>query len=234
MANTERRAFLGKLLGEKKTSELEETLAKARQTLDAAGVARKAEGDTPAEAAAVEDVPAVADTESEDELVAMLAQKLSDYLKDQQVAVTDAMAADLLSLIQSVYMDAEKADSEDDTADAEDVSETIADVIEQNKALAGALLEQQEDMGVVVEAATAILKTQKSQDSLATSVKSIQDLLTTLDKRMAVLESVVSGRPRMASAAPETEIENTQLTQTMKQQLATKDPFWNTTTETLS
>jgi hypothetical protein len=214
---TNRRTFLDKLLGKNEPDSVSEAMAKLEATLDEKGVDRK-ELDTDKTKGVMEklvqDMAKVAGRLSDDaEAVAAIAPELAALAMGRllEVAASAGVDDELEDAIEDESEDSSmEPETETETMqedEEEEIPEQLMELVKANQALAD---ESNENMKAMKELIPAVVDALKMVEKLQPIVDDV-DTIKGLVDRVASVESLFKQRPRAASSAKETTVENDEL-----------------------
>lgn len=195
MATTNRAGFLERILGKDKANAVRADLRKAREELDKAGVQRKQ-----AEGEAVVDAPPEEAGDAIQAAAAKLAQQITDAVSGDLAQLTpELLTQAIAAALQPMASEEMAADGEEDQppADQEEEDQQAADK---------ALLRTQQD--AITGMTRDMGEMAKAYVEAVTQFKSITPLVSDLVEWKADIEKRLSDRPRQASGADETVIDD--------------------------
>jgi hypothetical protein len=220
-----RRTFLDKLLGKKEPDSVSEVMAKLEATLEAKGVDRK-ELDVDKTKAFMEKVHA--------EMAKVIGKITDDAELINQVAseAIGVAMANILGAAQEAGIDDELEEAiedegvetevatetetetmqEDEEEEEEEVPEQLMELVKANQALADESNENMKAMKELIPAVVDALKMVEKLQPVAENVDTLRGLIDRVDK----VESLFKQRPRAASSAKETIVENDELKSQIK------------------
>jgi hypothetical protein len=218
-----RRTFLDKLLGKKEPNSVSEMMAKLEATLEAKGVDRK-ELD-------VDKTKGVMEKLVQD--MAKVVGRLTDDADAVNAVATEAAALAIGRLLEAAAeagVEEEVEDviedegvetevatetetmQEDEEEEEEEVPEQLMELVKANQALADESNENMKAMKELIPAVVDALKMVEKLQPVAENVDTLKGLIDRVDK----VESLFKQRPRAASSAKETIVENDELKSQIK------------------
>lgn len=203
------KAILESLLGKDKSDAVRDAVKEATKTLDGAGVARK-EGDPEATPTSGDAILSALESSGAGAQAATVKAILDAMEKAGAMEAVDkatgSREATIAMLLQAVAGPAPDAPAEEVPADAAYVGEVM-------KSMKEYIASTTKDMGAIAQ----------GQVDLATAVKVLVDQNKQLSEdnkkqadRLEAVEKQLSGRPRQASAAAETEVQDKSVTEAVR------------------